>query len=131
MSFIQDKVGFLILKFFLQVYLPSVPWLCPTNHRQYETLNSKTAMLSYLDATCPISIPSLSLSDSTGMKHGGQCLRRARQCTMHLTGTYLEWFHKPCSSDLLLYKVNTQPQMSPHIAEVTATSCRNVPADLE
>lgn len=66
MSFIQDKVGFLILTFFLQVYLPSVPWLCPTNHRQYETLNSKTAMLSYLDAACPTGIPSLSPSDSTG-----------------------------------------------------------------
>jgi len=36
MPFIEDKAGFSILKFFLQVYLPSVPWLCPTNHKQYK-----------------------------------------------------------------------------------------------
>lgn len=132
MSFIQDKVGFFILKIFLQVYLPSVPWLCPTNHRQYETLNSKTAVLSYLDATCPINIPSLSLSDTMGsfrteMKHREQCLGRAHQYTMHLTGTYLEWLHKPPSSDLLPYEVNTDepPRSWGHCYILQERSCRS------
>lgn len=74
MQFIQDKAGFSILKMFPQIYLPSVPWLCPTNHRQNKALNFKTAIFSYLDATCLINSPSLSFSDtmcsfSTEMDH--------------------------------------------------------------
>lgn len=65
MQFSQDKAGFSIMKFFLQVYLPSVPWLCPTNHRQCEALNFKSLMFSYLDATRLINSLSLSFSDTT------------------------------------------------------------------
>lgn len=79
MQFIEDKAGFSILKIFLHFYPPSVPWLCPTNHRQYKALNFKTAIFSYLDATCPINSLSLSFSDtacsfSTEMDHRGHYL---------------------------------------------------------
>lgn len=60
MQFSQDKAGFSSLTILLQVYLPSVPWLCPTDREQRKALNFKTALFSCLDATRLINNPSLS-----------------------------------------------------------------------